>query len=85
MLRAGIDLTLANSPTAAELAPFRNTDSGPGGPVRITVSACNNSLLRRGLDARAHPEILVPGAQVVPAAVLRLALLQRDGWAHLSI
>lgn len=82
---AGIDLTLANSPTAAELAPFRNTDSGPGGPVRITVSACNNSLLRRGLDARAHPEILVPGAQVVPAAVLRLAQLQRDGWAHLSI
>ena len=82
---SGIDLALAHSCTAADVTALLTTVTGPGGSVAAAVSACANSLAGKHLDARSHPEVLVAGVTIVPAAVLRLVQQQRDGWSYLAM
>lgn len=81
----GIALALANGAAAGDVAALMALHTGSGGAVNVAVSACRNTLAGRGLDAQTDPGLLVPGVRVVPAGVLRVALLQRDHWSYLSV
>ena len=81
----GIFLALSGGPAEQDLISLMHTTQGPGGTVNITVTACRNSLTRQGLDAQAHPEVVVAGVSVVAAGVLQLTQHQREGWSYLSV
>ena len=64
------------SPVKARLASFR--EKAPN----VRFSACNNTKL--GMEkAEKKTIVLVPGAVIVPAGVVRLMELQEDGWSYL--
>ena len=54
---------------------------GRDGSAGVRFLACANTLDGRGLSA----EALLPGVEVVPAAVWHLARRQHEGWSYLPM
>ena len=69
----GIDLALAGGAAAERVRQLQERG--------VTVLACANSLTGRGLTA----EALLPGVEIVKAAVWHLVRRQHEGWAYIPV
>ena len=70
-------------PGVARLAQGSGTGDAISGAVAsgVRVLACGNSLRSAGLSV----EDLLPGIEIVPAAIAHLAERQWDGWAYVRL
>jgi hypothetical protein len=70
-LGGGLDLlTRKNSKASKMVADW----AGKG----VVFAACNNTMINRNITAAD----LLPQATVVPAAVIELAIKQKEGWSY---